>query len=381
MTHATLGSETGRGRSVGRVRTARVRLYTEADPLVLGEASLAPVDVAYETYGDLAPDGGNAIVVCHALTGDAHAAGQDDAGAAGWWETMIGPGRPLDTDAFFVVCSNLLGGCKGTTGPWSTDPRTEKPYGLRFPMLGVSDLVTVQRRLLHSLGVERPYAAIGGSLGGMQVLQWALDHPGELERAVMIGVAPRLTAQNIAFSAVARASIMRDEHFCGGDYYGSGSQPAVGLAVARMLGHITYLSGQALELKFGRDRRNGGGPTLEPDFEVESYLDYQAAKFLERFDANSYLYLSRAMDYFDPFADEAAAVEQLSRGETRYLLVSFDSDWRFPTAGAREIAGVIQRARRPVRLEEIHAPWGHDSFLLPVPEYLELVQAFLRKAV
>jgi homoserine O-acetyltransferase len=291
---------------------------------------------------------------------------------------MIGPGKPVDTDRFFVVSSNLLGGCSGTTGPASIDPATGRPYGPRFPLVTVSDLVAVQRRLLQRLGVEQPYAALGGSLGGMQVLQWALDHPGELRKAVLVGVAPRLSAQNIAFSAVARASILRDEHFASGDYY-DGPAPEVGLAVARMLAHVTYVSDEALERKFGRERRsNGTGRRLGIDFEVESYLDHQGAKFVERFDANSYLYLSRVLDYFDPFADEAAAVERLRRGDTRFLLASFDSDWRFPTAGAQEIARVLRRAGCAVRREEIASPWGHDSFLLPVPGYLDVVTSFLR---
>jgi homoserine O-acetyltransferase len=379
VSHAALGAQGAASRSLGRVTTQRIRLFDEADPLLLADGStLAPVDVAFETYGTLSPARDNAVVVCHALTGDAHAAGHHgDPAQRGWWDTMIGPGKPVDTGRFFVVSANLLGGCSGTTGPGSTDPRTGKPYGLRFPLVSVTDLVTVQRRLLHALGIDRPYAAIGGSLGGMQVLQWTVDHPGELRRAVLVGVAPRLSAQNIAFSAVARASILRDEHFAGGDYY-DGPRPDTGLAVARMLAHVTYVSEDALELKFGRDRRsNGTGRRLTTDFEVESYLDHQGAKFVERFDANSYLYLTRAMDYFDPLA-EPAALERLAAGDTEYLVVSFDTDWRFPTAGARELAGALRQAGRPVRCEEIASPWGHDSFLLAVPEYLQLVAGFLR---
>ena len=337
MTHSTLGFREARGSSVGAVETQRVVLWGEDDPLVLETgAALAPVEVAYETYGELNDERSNAIVVCHALTGDAHAAGHHgDPDQPGWWDTMIGPGKPVDTDRYFVVSSNLLGGCNGTTGPSSTDPATGRPYGLRFPQFTVRDLVTVQRRLLTHLGVERPYGAIGGSLGGMQVLQWAIDHPGELEHAVLVCLSTRLSAQNIAFSSVARAAIMRDEHFAGGDYYHTGRTPEVGLAVARMMAHITYVSEEALALKFGRSRQNGDGPTFDPDFEVESYLDHQGAKFIDRFDANSYLYLSRVMDYFDPFADEEDAITALRGNPTRFLLASFDTDWRFPTRTPR----------------------------------------------
>ncbi len=295
--------------SVGYVETQRVVLFTEDDPLVLesGE-TLAPVEVAYETYGTLAADGSNAVFVCHALTGDAHAAGHHgDPERPGWWDTLIGPGKPLDTDRLFVICPNLLGGCRGTTGPSSIDPATGRPYGLRFPHFTVADLVTVHRRLLAHLGVERLHGAIGGSLGGMQALQWAMDHPDEVDNAVLVCASARLSAQNIAFSAVARASIINDEHFAGGDYYDTGATPGVGLAVARMMAHITYVSEESLRHKFGRERI-AESPTFDVDFQVESYLEHQGQSFLERFDANSYLYLTRVMDYFDPFADEESAV-------------------------------------------------------------------------
>lgn len=369
--------------SIGRVETQRVVLFTENDPLLLESGTtLAPVEVAYETYGTLDADASNVVFVCHALTADAHAAGHHgEPERRGWWDTLIGPGKPLDTDGLFVVCPNLLGGCRGTTGPSSIDPATGRPYGLRFPDFTVSDLVTVHRRLLEHLGIERLHGAIGGSLGGMQVLQWALDHPGEVDRAVLVCASARLSAQNIAFSAVARASILRDEHFQGGDYYPAPGKewsrsPDVGLGVARMLAHITYVSEEGLELKFGRERRSDI-PTFDIDFEVESYLDHQVRSFLERFDANSYLYLSRVMDYFDPFADEHAAISALAAGETSFLVISFDSDWRFPSPHSREIARVLERAGRTVRLEEVASPWGHDSFLLDVPAYHELVAGFL----
>ncbi len=379
MAHTALGSREGRGGSAGRVQTQRVVLWTEDDPLVLeAGATLAPVEVAYETYGRLNRDRSNAIVVCHALTGDAHAAGHHgDPDEPGWWDSMIGPGKPVDTDRYFVVSSNLLGGCRGTTGPSSPQPGDGRPYGLRFPQFTVRDLVEVQRRLLAHLGVRRLHGAIGGSLGGMQILQWAIDHPDEIGRAVLVCISTRLTAQNIAFSSVARAAITSDEHFHDGDYYASGEVPAVGLSVARMMAHITYVSEEALELKFGR-RHHGGAPTFDPGFEVEAYLRHQGEKFLQRFDANSYLYLSRVMDYFDPFADESAVLERLRGNPTRFLLVSFDTDWRFPTAHSRRAADVLEQAGCAVAQREIASPWGHDSFLLPVPEYLDTVAEFLR---
>jgi len=368
--------------SVGRVETRRVVLFTEDDPLVLASGELlAPVEVAYETYGTLADDGSNAVFVAHALTGDAHAAGHHgDPSRPGWWDSLIGPGKPLDTDRLFVVSPNLLGGCRGTTGPSSVDPATGRPYGLRFPHFTVSDVVTVHRRLLAHLGIEHLHGAIGGSLGGMQVLQWALDAPEEIEHAVLVSASSRLSAQNIAFSAVARASIVDDEHFAGGDYYGTGESPRVGLAVARKLAHITYVSEESLQRKFDR-RRIGDVPTFGIDFQVESYLDHQGRSFVERFDANSYLYLSRVMDYFDPFADEVAAVARLSESSTRFLVVSFDTDWRFPTAHSAEIARVLRRAGADVTLEEVASPWGHDSFLLEMPRYHRLVAGFLGRSL
>jgi homoserine O-acetyltransferase len=364
--------------SVGYVETQRVVLFTGDDPLVLesGE-TLAPVEVAYETYGALAPDGSNAVFVCHALTGDAHAAGyHDDPARPGWWDTLIGPGKPLDTDRLFVICPNLLGGCRGTTGPSSTDPATGNAYGLRFPHFTVTDLVTVHRRLLLHLGIERLHGAIGGSLGGMQVLQWAMSYPDEIDHGILVCASARLSAQNIAFSAVARASIINDEHFVGGDYYDTDATPGVGLAVARMMAHITYVSEESLRHKFGRER-TAAGPTFDVDFQVESYLEHQGQSFLERFDANTYLYLTRVMDYFDPFADEAAAVAQLRHVRTRFLIVSFDTDWRFPTSHSAEIARVLARAGCDVTNVEVTSPWGHDSFLLEVPRYHELVHGFL----
>jgi homoserine O-acetyltransferase/O-succinyltransferase len=370
--------------SVGRVETESAVLFTADRPLALDSgALLAPVEVAYETYGRLDADASNAVVICHALTGDAHAAGlHDGATRPGWWDTIVGPGRPLDTDRFFVLCSNLLGGCRGTTGPSSTDPSTGRPYGLRFPLFTVSDLVRVHRALMAHLGIARPLAAVGGSLGGMQVLQWALDAPDELGAAVVICASSRLSAQNIAFSAVAREAIMGDPDFRGGDYYGTGARPDRGLATARMLAHITYLSEESMRQRFGRRLQDGAVPRLgfDVDFQVESYLRHQGESFLRRFDANSYLYLTRVMDYFDAFADPVATARSLEGTSTRFLVVSFDSDWRFDTAHSREIVRTLAAHGAPVTFREVASPHGHDSFLLEIPEYHRTVGAFLARA-
>jgi homoserine O-acetyltransferase len=308
-------------------------------------ARLAGVEVAYESVGD-----GPVVFVCHALTGDAR--------AVDWWDTLVGPGRPVDTDRFRVVCANLLGGCQGTTGPASIDPATGEPYGLGFPLFTVRDLVEVHRALLRELGVTRVHAAIGGSLGGMQALQWALDHPHELERAILVCASAKLSAQNLAFSKVARAAIMRHG----------------GMDIARMLAHITYLSERGMALKFGRARRADGPMTMASDYEVEHYLDHQAEIFLARFEPHTYLYLSRVMDYFDPFAELPGEPPS-----TRFLAISFDSDWRFSPAHSQHIADELAARGADVRHVTVASPWGHDSFLMDVPEYHALVADFVSK--
>lgn len=369
--------------SVGLVDTQSARLFTPEAPLHLRSGqSLGPIDVAYETYGTLSPDKDNAVFICHALTGDAHAAGfHPGAKRPGWWDNLIGPGKPLDTDRFFVVCANLLGGCQGTTGPSSINPETGKPYGLSFPLLTVGDLVEVHRALMHHLGLERLLAALGGSLGGMQVLDWALHYPEELANAIVVAASSRLTAQNIAFSAVARRAIMGDPRFADGGYTESSDHPDTGLAIARMMAHITYLSEDALTEKFGRAPQPGSGaPGFGIDFAVESYLDHQGQVFTERFDALSYLYLSRVMDYFDPFAD-ADALRRVIAHPLRWLVMSFDTDWRFGTDHSRRIVRRLELGGQPVTFREISSPWGHDSFLLEVPSYHATLRAYLDRAL
>lgn len=369
--------------SVGLVSTKTVRLFTTESPLMLElGGSLGPIDVAYETYGSLSPAADNAVFICHALTGDAHAAGfHEGAKRPGWWDNLIGPGRPLDTNRFFVISANLIGGCQGSTGPSSTDPATGKAYGLDFPLLMMRDLVEVHRALVRHLGISRLVAALGGSLGGMQVLQWALDHPAEVANAIVVAASSRLTAQNIGFSAVARRAIMTDPNFADGAYAAGGVNPDTGLAIARMMAHITYLSEDALTEKFGRqphpDRQH---PGFGIDFAVESYLDHQGQVFLERFDALSYLYLTRVMDYFDPFA-APEALAAVTADPVKWLVLSFDTDWRFGTEHSRRIVRKLERAGQPVTFREIPSAWGHDSFLLPVEPYHATLRAYFDRAL
>ena len=367
---------------VGLVETHQVRLFDVDCPLRLARGgSLAPVTVAYETYGSLNRAGDNAVFICHALTGDAHAAGwHPDARRPGWWDNLIGPGRPVDTNRVFVVSANLLGGCRGTTGPSSINPGTGDPYGMSFPLLDMADFVTVHRALLTRLGVSRLLAAVGGSLGGMQVLQWALSYPEDLRHAVVVASSSRLSAQNIAFSAVAREAITRDPGFYGGQYGAAGTSPTIGLSIARMMAHITYLSEEGMTGKFDREPQTGVlNHGFGPDFAVESYLQHQGDAFLERFDALSYLYLTRVMDYFDPF-DRPDATAAAAAAGIRFLLVSFTSDWRFSTAHSRRIVRHLEQARIPVTFREIDSANGHDSFLLPIEAYHQTVRAYLDHA-
>jgi homoserine O-acetyltransferase len=354
-------------------------------PLVLdSRAELGPFTMAYQTYGRLDEDRANAVLVCHALTGDQFVAETHPVtGKPGWWETMVGPGKPIDTDRFFVICVNVLGACMGTTGPRDPNPATGKPYGLSFPVITVADMVRAQKLLIDHLGIEKLFCVTGGSMGGMQVLQWAASYPDRVFAAVPIATGARHSAQNIAFHEVGRQAIMADPDWCGGRYLTLGRKPSRGLAVARMAGHITYLSDAALHRKFGRRMQDRDLPTFsfDADFQVESYLRYQGSSFVERFDANSYLYLTRAMDYFDIAADHDGVLAQAFRGiKTRFCVVSFTSDWLFPTSESRALVHALNASSARVSFAEIETDRGHDAFLLDVPEFFDISRAFLESA-
>ncbi len=365
--------------SLGYVETQRVVLASQDNPLFMrGGGQLDHVEVAYETYGTLNEAGDNAVFVTHALTGNAHAAGLHlGEKKRGWWDNMIGPGKPVDTDRFFVISPNILGGCSGTTGPLSINPHTGRSYAMDFPILHVSDLVSVHRRLLAHLGVRKLFAGVGGSLGGMQILQWAIEEPDLMERAVLVAASSQLSTENIAFSAVAREAIMNDSEFLGGRYAEHGVFPWRGQKVARMMAHITYVSAQSLEQKFEHTRRSVGDDwTMEPDFEVEHYLQHQGMTFLGRFGALSYLYLTRLLDYFDPFSDPGTT-QSLARSRTRFQVTSFDTDWRFDTAQSQRMAAELRRCGVEVDLSELKSIHGHDSFLLEPDGYHQRVANFL----
>ena len=345
-------------------------------PLDCGEI-LAPVDVAYETYGELNAARSNAILILHAFSGDAHAAGiSAEGGQPGWWDNMIGPGKGFDTDQYFVICSNVLGGCRGTTGPASIDPATGKPYGSRFPFITIADMVRLQKRLVEHLGIDRLLAVAGGSMGGMQALQWVLDYPDSVASALPIATTHRHSAQQIAFNEVGRQSIMADPDWNGGDYYG-GKGPARGLSVARMVGHITYMSDESMRDKFGRKRRIANGSADESLFEVESYLRYRGGQFVSRFDANSYLVISRAMDSFDLAEKLGSLGDAFEKTLARFLVISFTSDWLYPSYQSQEIVRALRGRNQDIAYVEIPSNYGHDAFLLEVGELTELVKHFL----
>jgi homoserine O-acetyltransferase/O-succinyltransferase len=362
----------------------RVRLAVDR-PLTLDcGAELSPITVAYQTYGELNRARSNAILVCHALTGDQFAAEPHPiTGKDGWWHLMIGPGRTLDTERFFVICANVLGGCMGTTGPIDTNPRTGEPYGLSFPVITVGDMVRVQALLLDHLGIERLFCVTGGSMGGMQVLDWAARCPERVFCAVPIAASARHSAQNIAFHEVGRQAIMADPDWQGGNYLRTGRRPTRGLSVARMAAHITYLSEAALHRKFGRTLQDRTGITygFDADFQVESYLRYQGISFVDRFDANSYLYITRAMDYFDLAASYGGVLANAFRGcSTRFCVISFSSDWLFPTAQSRELVRALTAVAADVSFCEIETDRGHDAFLLDEPEFHRVLAGFLEGA-
>jgi homoserine O-acetyltransferase len=364
--------------SVGLVRPQRAHFDT---PLTLsGGAVLPAYDLVFETYGELNAARSNAVLVCHALSGNHHIAGSyaDDPKNTGWWDNLVGPGKPLDTRKFFVVGVNNLGGCYGSTGPVSANPATGKPWGADFPVVTVEDWVAAQAQLADRLGIESWAAVIGGSLGGMQAMQWALEYPERIRHALVIASAPKLTAQNIAFNEVARQAILTDPDFHGGHYYEHGVVPVRGLRLARMLGHITYLSDDQMAEKFGRRLRQGGLQfNYEVDFEIESYLRHQGDKFAGFFDANTYLITTKALDYFDPARDYAGDLKAaLARAKARFLVVSFTTDWRFAPERSREIVYGLVHNRLEVSYAEIESISGHDSFLLDDPHYHAVLSAY-----
>jgi len=369
------------------IATPQSMLFEESLPLQSG-ASLRGYSLSYETYGTLNADKSNAVLICHALNASHHVAGvyagQDR--SEGWWDNMIGPGKPLDTNQFFVIGVNNLGSCFGSTGPMHVNPDTGLVYGAHFPVVTVEDWVNAQARLLDALGIRTLAAVMGGSLGGMQTLSWALQYPERVCHAVVIASAPNLTAENIAFNEVARRAIQTDPDFHGGDFYQHGTVPKRGLRIARMIGHITYLSDDVMNAKFGRKliavtqseaARNFFYSTLEAEFQIESYLRYQGDKFAEYFDANTYLLITRALDYFDPARAYSGNLSQaLARASAKFLLVSFTTDWRFAPARSREILKALLDNKRDVTYAEINAPHGHDAFLLDDPRYMSVVRSY-----
>ncbi len=361
-----------------------MRFGADAPLLLDCGVSLAPLDIAYQTYGALNAARSNAVLVCHPLTLDQYVASQHPiTGRPGWWSTIVGPGLPVDTNRYFVICANVIGGCIGSTGPTSINPATGKPYGLSFPVITIGDMVNAQARLIEALGIEQLFCVIGGSMGGMQVLQWACDYPEKVFSAIPIATAAWHSAQNIAFHEVGRQAIMADPDWCKGDYMAQDKRPEKGLAVARMAAHITYLSESALHDKFGRklQDREKIGFGFDADFQVESYLRYQGSAFVDRFDANSYLYLTRAMDYFDLAEEYGDVLARAFRGtKTRFCVVSFTSDWLFPTSESRDIVQALNASAANVSFVEIESQKGHDAFLLDEPELFATLTGFLNAA-
>jgi homoserine O-acetyltransferase/O-succinyltransferase len=347
-------------------------------------ALLAPLAIAYQTYGALNPAKSNAVLICHALTGDQHVANRNPVtGREGWWETMVGPGRPIDTNRFFVICSNVVGGCMGTTGPASTNPATGSAYGLDLPIVTVADMVRAQALLLDHLGIDQLFSVAGGSMGGMQVLQWASLYPERIFSALPIATSAKHSSQNIAFHEVGRQAIMADPDWRGGRYLSEGVRPAKGLAVARMAAHITYLSDSALQRKFGRNLQDREHRTFsfDADFQIESYLRHQGAIFVERFDPNSYLYMTRAMDYFDLSAEFGGSLAHaFKQCKARFCVVSFTSDWLFPTSDSRAVVHALNANGASVSFVEIETDRGHDAFLLDVPDLIATTRGFIDAA-
>ena len=365
-------------KNIGTVETIYFTFALPPGELLLESGEkLGPVTLAYETYGNLNSDKSNAILTFHALSGDAHAAGYHTGDERpGWWDGMIGPGKAFDTDKYFVICSNVIGGCQGSSGPSSENPVTGRPFGLDFPVVTVKDMVNAQAVLVDSLGIERLLCVAGGSMGGMQALQWAVSHPSRVRSAIPVATTARHSPQQIAFNEVGRQAIMADPNWNGGDYY-SGTPPTRGLSVARMVGHITYMSDESMANKFGRRFREGAlKEKFEPDFEVEGYLQYRGDNFVKMFDANSYLYITKALDYFDLY--NGKGLEHLLRGvKARFLVVAFKSDWLYPPYQSREIVKACKLSGVDATYCELNSSYGHDAFLLETEEQEFLVKHFL----
>lgn len=364
------------------IKPLTIRVVDESEPLKLSCGKfIAPVDVAYETLGELNGRQDNAILICHALSGDAHVAGKHhpDSKKSGWWDSMVGPGKAIDTDKYFVICSNILGGCSGTTGPLSISPKTNSPYGLDFPIITIADMVKVQKLLLDKIGVKKLLSVIGGSLGGMQVLQWAIEYPDLLKSAIAIATTTNLNPQSIAFDAVGRNAILADPNFNMGQYH-NGPNPDMGLGIARMIGHITYLSEEGMREKFGRQLRDSEkyNYDFKSEFSVETYLDYQGRSFVERFDANSYLYITKAMDYFDLEKDYGSLTKAFEKSSCRFLIASFTSDWLFTPAQGKRIAKSLTASGKDVSFCNIDSPYGHDAFLLETETLGNFIAEFLK---
>jgi len=367
--------------SVGVVETAFHSFAEPGNELRLeSEDSLGPITLAYETYGRLNRDRSNTILVCHALSGDAHAAGfHKGQNNAGWWDDMIGPGKAFDTNRYFIICSNVIGGCKGSIGPSSINPATGRPYAMDFPFITISDIVNAQKHLIDFLGIERLLCVTGGSMGGMQALQWVASYPERVRSAIPIATTKKHSPQQIAFNEVARQAIMADPAWHDGDYYEYG-QPGKGLAVARMIGHITFMSDQSMEEKFSRRIKKGRlNFNFDPEFEVEGYLHYRGANFVKRFDANSYLYLTKALDYFD--LSGGKLIPQGKRIDTRFLVISFKSDWLYPSSQSQEIVRLLKRRHVDATYCELNSTYGHDAFLVEVEEQTTLIKHFLDKTL
>ena len=368
--------------SVGIVETKTFTFAHPPDEMALDSGErLGPITIAYETYGVLSEKADNAILITHALSGDAHVAGfhSEKDKKPGWWDYTVGSGRTFDTDKYFVICSNVIGGCKGSTGPISIDPKTGRPYNLDFPVVTIGDMVRAQRHLIDSLGIERLLAVVGGSMGGMQVLEWAIKYPESVASAIPIATSSRLTAQGIAFDEVGRQAIYGDANWEKGSYTLKKKIPAQGLAVARMLAHITYLSEDSMHEKFGRELKDKKrlGYDFTTDFQVESYLRYQGESFIKRFDANTYLYITKAIDYFDLHRDYGTLENAFTNVQSKFLVISFSSDWLFPTAQSKEIVRALKIHRKQVSFCEINSPYGHDAFLLRNDMMEKLIADFI----